>query len=393
MIRSGIASAVLLFWAASAQAQIPNLPTFGEAWTDLAFPKVYFGQDGFGVGLYYAQLNQLGYDDWDAPQPYRAMVSLDANLTTTGTKRLELGLRAPKWVDGWRFVATLEGRRDAREGYFGIGNESVYDKDLVTDAAPHFYRSKNTRWIGRGEVQRRIVGGLRILAGIHAEHWTIDTLSGPSQLAADLQAGVDPRIGIGTAEVSGRIGLVFDTRNDEPAPVRGVLLEAILSAADSGVVGDLSYTRATFSASGYLPIAPGLGLAARVLGETMSGSPGIGSFYRIEASDRPFRGVGGPDSHRAIPQRRLLDADKLLANIDLRYDVFAFPTLFRATAVGFVDAARVFETGELELGAGDLAVGGGLGLMVQFFRTGILGTTAGLGPDGLVWGFHTWWPF
>ena len=176
-------------------------------------------------------------------------------------------------------------------------------------------------------------------------------------------------------------------------PSRGLLLEAILSAADSGVLGDISYTKATLSASGYLPIATGLVVAARVLGESMSGSPRIGSYYRIEASDRPFRGIGGPDSHRAIPQRRLLDSDKLLANLDLRYDVFAFPTLFRATAVGFVDAARVFPAGEFKLEASDLAVGGGVGIMVQFFRTGILGTTAGLGPDGLVWGFHTWWPF
>jgi outer membrane protein assembly factor BamA len=391
--RVAVAAAALLLMTAPAGAQIPNLPTFGEDWTDLAFPKVYYGKDGFGVGLYYAQINQLGFEDWDAPQPFQAMVSLDANLTTSGTKRLELALRAPKWVDGWRFVVSLEGRRDAREGYFGIGNNSVFDKDRVTDAAPHFYESKNTRWIGRGEVQRRIVGGLRILAGIHAEHWTIDTLSGPSQLAEDLAAGVDPAIGIGTAEMVGRIGLVFDTRNDEPAPARGLLLEAILSAADSGVLGNVSYTKATFSASGYLPVTQRLRVAARLLGETMSGTPQLGSYYRIEASDRPFRGVGGPDSHRAIPQRRLLDADKLLGNIDLRYDLFAVPTLFRATGVAFVDAARVFPAGEFELGTEDLSVGGGLGLMVQFFRTGILGTTAGLGPDGVVWGFHTWWPF
>jgi hypothetical protein len=88
-----------------------------------------------------------------------------------------------------------------------------------------------------------------------------------------------------------------------------------------------------------------------------------------------------------------LDADKLLTNIDLRYDVFAVPTLFRGTAVAFLDAARVFPTGELALETSDFSVGGGLGLMLQFFRTGILGTTAGIGPDGLIWGFHTWWPF
>ena len=92
MKRIAVATVSLLLLTGPAEAQIPNLPTFGEDWTDLAFPKVYFGKDGLGVGLYYAQINQLGYDDWDAPQPFRAMVSLDANLTTSGTKRLELAL-------------------------------------------------------------------------------------------------------------------------------------------------------------------------------------------------------------------------------------------------------------------------------------------------------------
>jgi len=395
--RLRLTAALLACAAAPVTAQIPGLPelpTFGENWVAAALPKVYWaGADHMGFGLLYVQMNQLGFDDWDAPEPYRATVSLDGNITTTGTKRLELALRAPKWVDGWRFYASLEGRRDARERYFGIGNATEFDKNLESDSAPYYYRSQNTRWTARGEVQRRIVGGLRILAGIDAEQWRIDTLPGDSKLARDLAAGVDPTIGRNTGDVSGRIGLVFDTRNDEPAPTRGVLLEAIFSVADSGLAGSLSYTRTTVSATGYLPLIGPLHVAARVLGESMSGSPRIGSYARIEAADRPFRGVGGAESNRAIPQRRLLDADKLIANLDLRYDFFEYPTLVRATAVGFVDAARVFPPGEWELTTSDLAVGGGVGLFLQFGRAAILGTTAGVGPDGVIWNFHTWWPF
>jgi outer membrane protein assembly factor BamA len=395
--RFGLTVALLALLASPGAAQIPGLPelpTFGETWVAVALPKVYWaGADEMGFGLFYAQINQLGFDDWDAPEPYQATVSLDGNITTTGTKRLELALRAPKWVDGWRFYGSLEGRRDARARYFGIGNETTYDKDLETDATPYFYRADFTRWRARGEVQRRIVGGLRVLAGIHAEQWRIDTLSADSKLAQDLAAGVDPTIGRNTGDVSGRIGLVFDTRNDQPAPTRGVLLEAIFSVADSGLAGSLSYTRTTVSATGYLPLIGPLHVAARVLGESLGGSPGIGSYDRIETSERPFRGVGGAESNRAIPQRRLLDADKLLANLDLRYDFFEYPTLVRATAVGFVDAARAFPAGEWKLTTSELAVGGGLGLFLQFGRAGILGTTAGLGPDGVIWNFHTWWPF
>jgi outer membrane protein assembly factor BamA len=393
-VRPTVVFALVALVASPGVAQIPAVPTFGRDWTNLSFPWITWGPtEGLSTGLFHAQINQLGYGEWEAPEPYRAMVSLDGHISTSGSKRLELAFRAPKWVHEWRYVVTLEGRRDARARYFGIGNASVYDDANETDAAPHFYRSNNTRWIARSEVQRGIVGPLRVLAGLHLERWRIDTLSGPSQLAQDLAAGADPSIGQGTADASARIGLVFDTRNDEPAPTRGFLIEAIVGIADSGVISAMSYTRTTVSATGYLPAFPNLTIAARVLGQTMSGTPQLGSYALIESSDRPFRGIGSAESHRAIPARRLLDADKLLANLDVRYDFFAFPTLFRVTAVGFLDAARVFPAGEFSVTTKDLMVGGGVGLVAQFFRTGILGTTAGIGPDGIVWFFHTRWPF
>jgi hypothetical protein len=384
----------LLAIAAPAAAQIPDLPTLGPAWTDLAFPKLYWNStEGFTAGLFYAQIMQLGYDDWDAPAPYRAQLSLDGDIAASGSKRLRLEARMPKLIDGWRFLAALEGRRDARERYFGIGNGSTFDKTNESDDNPYYYRSDAQRIFGRVEVQRRIIGGLRLFAGVHAERWRIDTLSGASQLATDRSSGADATIGRTVGDVSTRLGIVFDTRNDEPAPTRGVLLEAIVGFADSTFAGGVSYRRATLSARAYLPLRYNLAIAARIAGQSMSGTPPLGSYYHFEASDRPFRTLGGSDSHRAIPPRRLLDADKLLANLDIRYDLIVEPTLFRVTAVGFVDAGRVFPSGKFKLTTEDLMVGGGAGLLLQLFRTGIIGTTGAVGPDGVVFFLHTWWPF
>jgi hypothetical protein len=103
--RAGLAVVFLLTSAVPSVAQIPDLPTFGPDWTDLAFPKLYWTPTiGLGTGIYYAQIKQLGYDDWDDPAPYKATTSLDFNLTTSGTRRIELEARMPKLIDGWRFV-------------------------------------------------------------------------------------------------------------------------------------------------------------------------------------------------------------------------------------------------------------------------------------------------
>ena len=69
------------------------------------------------------------------------------------------------------------------------------------------------------------------------------------------------------------------------------------------------------------------------------------------------------------------------------------PTLVRATVVAFLDAGRVFEPEPFKLTTEALAVGGGGGLFLQFGRAGVLGTTVGAGPDGLVLQVHTRWTY
>jgi len=377
-----------------AAAQLPDLPGLGPGWSDVFFPKVlYTTREGFLVGLRYAQVRPLGFADWEEPMPFRGQLSLDANITTSGSKNLTLDAKLPKLIDGWRFATTFEAVRRAREGYFGIGNDVAVSEANVTDAAPHFYQSDNRRYIARAEVQRRVVGQLRILAGVHLERWQIDTLEGPSQLAQDLGSASPPLAGRMVGEATARVGLVFDSRDDEVAPRRGVLLNGILGFADSSALGSVSTTRWTASAAGYLSIGERLVVAGRVLGQGMTGTPPIGSLYLIEASDEPFYGIGGPESHRAIERRRLLGADKLLANFDVRYDVVSLPTVASLTVVGFLDAGRVFPPSGFELTTADLSVGGGIGLVARIFRNGILGTTIATGPDGIVIHGLTAWTY
>ena len=369
-------------------------PFRSYTWTNVAYPKVFYtGRDGLTVGAYYAYLSPLGYADWDRPPAYRASFSVSGQASTSGSREILLEARLPDLFRGWRLVGTLGAQRRARENYYGIGNLVSVDGANVTDAQPHYYQSLNLRYTARGEIQRQIVGPVRILDGIHAERWRIDTLPGPGRLRQDLAAAADPTIGRATTEVSARAGVVLDLRDSEPTPRRGALIEAIYSVADSSTAGDLDYTRVTVSAAGYLPIGPQLVVAARAVGERTGGTPRLGSYYRIEASDRPYGGVGGPASHRALEEHRLLGRHKLLANLDVRFDAYAIPTLVRTTVVAFLDAGRVFEPEPFRLTTEDLHVGGGLGLFLLVGRAGVLGTTVGAGPDGLVLQAHTRWTY
>lgn len=393
-MRVALGALALLSLARFAPAQTPEQPALGPVWTDVAYPKLFWTpRDGLTAGGYYALIAPLGFADFDRPPAYRAALTVNGQISTSGSRELLLEARMPDLFRGWRLVATLNGQRRARENYFGIGNDAVYNDANVTESQKHFYHSLNVRLIARGEVQRQVIGPLRLLAGVHAERWRIDTLPGPSQLRLDLTAGRDPTITRPTNEVAFRAGLVFDARDSEPAPRRGALIEVIHAVADPDIAGDLDYRRTTVNVAGYLPVLPQLVIAARVAGERMTGTPPLGSYYVMEASDRPFFALGGSASHRALYQNRFLGAGKLIANFDVRYDVFAVPTLARLTLVGFLDGGRVFAADSFELTTRDMKVGGGLGLFLQFGRAGILGTTVGKGPDGVTMQAHTRWSF
>jgi outer membrane protein assembly factor BamA len=319
------------------------------------------------------------------------LTSLDGQVSTTGSRYLELDAWAPALVDGWRFHLTLALSHWMREPYFGLGNATSSDADDAIGEG-RYYRIERVRNYVRGDVQRRIIGPVRVLLGFHWEHWYLDTLQTVSALGAELEAGGPARIGIGTNDVSGRVGLVVDTRNREAAPQRGVLLEAIHTRADADVAGDVTYTRTSVTGRGFASFGERWGIAGRVAGQSMGGDPPLGSRFMIEESDRHYSGLGGPESHRALYWNRFVDADVLFGNFEVRYALI--PYFLRTVAIGFVDVGRVFPPGEFELTTDGLKVGGGAGIMVHLgSENAVLGLTTGVGPDGLNVLAHYRWSF
>ncbi len=375
-------------------AQLPNLPTIGRNWTDVSYPKIFYTtRNEFTFGLYYAQIRPMAFADFFEPQPYRGMIGIDGQISTSGSKFVQLQARLPRLLEGWRFSATAELARRAREWYLGIGNDTELDKSNITDAQPHFYRSDNRSALFRGEVQRQIIGNLRVLAGLHLQRWRIDTLDNtPTLLAQHAQMGLVSFVDQPTSDIAFRVGLVYDTRNDEVAPRSGVRAQAIFAVADSSV-GDLSYTRTTLSAAGYLPIGERLSINGRGLLQFMGGSPGFGSLDLVEQADRSILGLGGGETHRALVDRRFLGEDMLFLNLDIRYIISESPTLFKVTLIGFFDTGRVFLGEDLRLTTDDLKSGGGGGVALHLFRAALVAGTLGFGPDGGVLRFHTRWSF
>ena len=224
----GIAAWLLEAAYLPANAQIPGTRDGPELdyWYDVFYPKIFYaGKEGFLAGAYFALVQPLRSRDFGRPPPYRISLSLDGQASTSGSRFVKLEARAPGLANGWRFSARLIARRRAKDNYFGIGNATLFESDSVTGTQPNFFRITRTQYVARTEIQRVLIGPLRALVGLNIERWKLAPRTGPSVFAPDLT--LDPSIGVSTNDLSARVGLVFDTRDDEVATGRGVLVEAI----------------------------------------------------------------------------------------------------------------------------------------------------------------------
>ena len=162
------------------------------------------------------------------------------------------------------FRAPAEQGREARFGYFGIGSETGQGRQLVTPEQPFFYRVRRARYGGKIELTRRSerpAGRLGLLANVEWTRFT--TLPGPSLFRTDF--GTELR----ETDVSGRLVLVYDTRDNEYNTHKGLLLEAggQLGSGNSG------YARVYSVLRGYLPLREGTVVGRRAVGGSGMGGP------------------------------------------------------------------------------------------------------------------------
>ncbi len=313
-----------------------------------------------------------------------AALNADVGITSRGSRHLFVQFKAPQLVRNWRFDIKAGAVREVRFGFFGLGNDTEYDKDLVTDATPFIYRVRRTRYRGEAEVTRRLNRSFQLAVLGDVEKARFTTLPPPSLFASQ----VDPNE-LAQTDVSGRLALVYDTRDNEYNTHQGLLLEA---GAQVGSGGD-GYTRLYTVLRGYLTVREGTVLAARIAASGMGGTPPLDALYIIPGWEKEIAVLGGQYSHRSFDTGRLAGHHVLFANLEGRHDLISFGDLGAITLIGFFDAGRVFEGENFKLTTKDLKVGGGGGFALRIMRSAILTFNLAGGPDGFNYSVGSGWMF
>ncbi|HEU5304078.1 MAG TPA: BamA/TamA family outer membrane protein, partial [Gemmatimonadales bacterium] len=273
--------------------------------------------------------------------------------------------------------------REVRFGYFGLGNDTEKNDDLVTPAQPFLYRVRRTRYQGQVEATRMIQGPLQVAMLGSVEDARFTSLPGPSVFRSDFTPELDE------TDVSARAALIYDTRDNEFNTRQGLLLEA---GAQIGSGGD-GYTRLYTVLRGYVMPREGTVVAARLAAAGMGGSPTLDARFTIPAWEKEIPVFGGQYSHRSFDTGRFAGEHVLFGNLEVRHDLLPFGDLGAITLIGFVDAGRVFEGTHFKLTTSDVKVGGGGGLGLRILRSTIFTFNFAGGPDGFNFSVGSGWMF
>ena len=367
-------------------ARVPVLAAQDEAehatpWRLSYFPYIAgMANDG---PAYFLRARYWQPAEYEARNTYTAALDGAVGATSEGSRLALLRFRAPGLWKDWRLDALVGAERLARYGYFGLGNATEKNDDLVTEDTPFIYRVRRIRYEGRVEVTRRISGPFHAALRAAAVDMKYTTLPGPALFINDFGEGLDED------EVSGRLALLYDTRNNEFNTTRGLFAEAGVQVGDA----EDTYTRVYGVVAGYYPVREGTVIAGRLGGSGTEGTPTLYARASVPAWDREIPVLGGENSHRSFDTGRFLGDGTLFANLEVRHDLFPFGDLGSVTLVGFLDAGRVFEDESFRLTTEDLHVGGGGGVAVRILRTAIFVFNFAGGPDGFNFSFGNGWMF
>ena len=188
----------------------------------------------------------------------------------------------------------------------------------------------------------------------------------------------------------GRLTLVYDSRDSEFDPKRGLFAE---TSIQEGSGGD-GYTRFTGVVRGYIPLREGTTIATRIAGSGMTGDPPLNALFEVPTwGNTVIPVVGGISSNRGYDFQRLAGEDVLLFNADIRHDLLNLGDYGAFTLIAFFDAARVFQGEPFKLTTEDMKIGAGGGLAIRLLRFTIWTFNFAGGSDGFKFTAGTGWAF
>jgi outer membrane protein assembly factor BamA len=347
---------------------------------------------------------------WDARVTNLRELSVDVALSTRESYLARADYKR-LWLDeGWRVRASVQASREMRFG------RSDGPPDGVAGRYNEFLkRERQQGWV---DISRRVRGPLQLALRGSLDRIRLqgDRREVESRYPSSATDRPDPCAGIPPGspcpaayvpatitqtDAHARAALVYDTRDVEYNPNRGLLLEAgvFAGSADDGYTGSYGIAR------GYISPRLGTRLTARYTFRALSRTGAVGIQHGIPAWEAPFTTLGGPNSHRGLPVGALAGRSIQLAGAEVRHELLNFGGLGALALLAFVDGGRVTpedalvpaipcvacSADELAMRNGEWVVGAGGGLGIRVLRAAQLNITGAKANGETRWYVSSGW--
>ena len=315
----------------------------GLEWGGL--PAINFDSDeGFGYGV----ITELYHYGDTGLAPYVWTFQPTLFLTTEGRRDLYAFFDAPHLLpQGWRLTAFVGTEKQIATPYYGLGNESAYDRALDAESGPNpfFYRFGRTRNSATFSFQRDLSGtSLRVLLGgglQRTEVVPVPEADGNTLYASEFGPGSSTSWGNFV-----RGGVVWDTRDRETGPRSGTWTELMVQWADESLGADFDMTRWTLTDRRYFALTDRLVFAHRWSVQQVSDGVPVHELFQLQTSFKQQEGLGGSKTIRGVLKNRFVGRGMFVWNAELRWRVADFDLVgrsFHAVLSGFVDQGRVWD--------------------------------------------------
>lgn len=344
-----------------------------KGWNFGALPSISFDSDlGFQYG---ALVDFYNYGEGGRYPVYDHKLYLEISRYTRGSGINRFYFDSDRLIRGLQTSVDLSYLSDQAYDFYGFnGYEAIVHPGWIDDANAQyisrmFYKYDRKLFRFKVDLQGPYFGeNLKWLAGVNFLHFNIGSVDidrlNKGKSGDDLLPEVDglyekyQQWGILTQEEADggfipefKAGLVYDSRDNRPNPMRGIWTEAAIIGVPEFLGAESSFAKFSITHRQYFTIVPDdLSLAYRLAWQsTIAGY--VPFYYQTQIITSEMRGassegLGGARTLRGIRRNRIVGDGVFYGNIEARWKFARFQLFnnnFYLGLNGFTDFGRVIE--------------------------------------------------
>ncbi|QGY46634.1 BamA/TamA family outer membrane protein [Maribellus comscasis] len=345
-----------------------------SGWNFGALPTITFDTDlGFQYG---ALVNLYDYGDGSRYPNYNHSLYFEVSRYTKGSGINRFYYDSDKLIKGLQTSVDISFLSDQAYDFYGFnGYDAVVNSDWFDDESDAyktrmFYKYDRKMFRFKVDLQGRFSGeNLRWAAGVNLLNFKVGSVNidklNKGKSDADKLPSVEEEPGlyekyqqwevISEEEADGgfvptfKAGLVYDTRDNKPNPMKGIWTEAVVVGSPEFLGGESSFAKLSLTHRQYFTIVPkDLSLVYRLAYQTTIAGD-VPFYYQTQVITSVLKGaasegLGGAKTLRGIRRNRVVGDGFFYGNVEARWKFARFQFInnnFYLGLNGFMDFGRV----------------------------------------------------